>query len=222
MDDRVEYSLTIVVLVLFLVDVLITLVYMDARPFFRDAWCVADLIMTVSFLLLWLFAPQVGRFFVAMRLLRVLRVLVIFYRQQQHVKASVRKFVSQNRRRYVADGFDLDITPITERILVSRSLCPSVFVHAVLSVSLRSLPARCNPCPLSLPSMCCCVACPSVVVPSQCFCCFVFQAMSVPAVRLEALYRNPVKEVARFFNTKHKGHYRESRLRLAAHASSWN
>jgi hypothetical protein len=186
----VEYSLTILIICLFLLDVLLNLIYMDVLPFFSDIWCILDLFLTLSFgkrpsfryrpvsntsvvlaVFAWALAPQIGRFFTLMRLLRLLRVCFVFYRQQGHIKASVRKFVSQNRRRYVAEGFDLDVTPITDRILVwSRcGLSPAglIFVRLV---------------PL--------------------------QAMSVPAVRLESLYRNPVEEVARFFNTKFRHHYR--------------
>ncbi len=48
---------------------------------------------------------------------------------------------------------------------------------------------------------------------SVCFTLFIFPvsdriiAMGLPSVKLEGLYRNPIDEVARFFNLIHKDHY---------------
>ncbi|BFZ15305.1 hypothetical protein BsWGS_18344 [Bradybaena similaris] len=84
------------------------------------------------------------------RIIRVLRIVYIMVVQHRQVIRTTRQMVSQNKRRYQKDGFDLDLCYITERVI----------------------------------------------------------AMSFPSEGLMALYRNPVTEVARFFNTKHKGHYR--------------
>ncbi|XP_070198139.1 phosphatidylinositol 3,4,5-trisphosphate 3-phosphatase TPTE2-like isoform X2 [Littorina saxatilis] len=84
------------------------------------------------------------------RIIRILRILYIASQQRRHVSRATRQLVSQNKRRYQKDGFDLDLCYVTERVI----------------------------------------------------------AMSFPSKGLMAIYRNPIDEVARFFNTKHKDHYK--------------
>ncbi|XP_048776038.1 phosphatidylinositol 3,4,5-trisphosphate 3-phosphatase TPTE2-like [Ostrea edulis] len=84
------------------------------------------------------------------RILRIARIIFLMVQQKRHIATASRRIVSQNKRRYQRDGFDLDLCYITERVI----------------------------------------------------------AMSFPSKGMMAMYRNNVNEVARFFNTKHKGHYR--------------
>ncbi|KAK7457271.1 hypothetical protein BaRGS_00039268 [Batillaria attramentaria] len=84
------------------------------------------------------------------RTIRIVRITYFMIQQRRHVQAATRQLVSQNKRRYQKDGFDLDLCYVTERVI----------------------------------------------------------AMSFPSKGMMAVYRNPVEEVARFFNTKHKDHYR--------------
>lgn len=72
------------------------------------------------------------------------------YQETEMIKSAARQLVSQNKRRYHADGFDLDLTYVTDRVI----------------------------------------------------------AMSFPSSGHLSFYRNPIGEVARFFETKHKGHYK--------------
>ncbi|GAB1607276.1 phosphatidylinositol 3,4,5-trisphosphate 3-phosphatase TPTE2-like isoform X1 [Argonauta hians] len=84
------------------------------------------------------------------RIIRIFRILYFMYVQHRHLTNASRKIVSQNKRRYQRDGFDLDLCYITERVI----------------------------------------------------------AMSFPSSGFMAFYRNPIREVVRFFETKHKDHYR--------------
>nr|XP_020754530.1 phosphatidylinositol 3,4,5-trisphosphate 3-phosphatase TPTE2-like isoform X2 [Odocoileus virginianus texanus] len=82
------------------------------------------------------------------RLVILIRVFHLAH-QKRHLEMLTRRMVSGNKRRYKKDGFDLDLTYVTERII----------------------------------------------------------AMSFPSSGKQSFYRNPIKEVVRFLDTKHPNHY---------------
>uniref|UniRef100_A0A672HBI9 Transmembrane phosphatase with tensin homology n=1 Tax=Salarias fasciatus TaxID=181472 RepID=A0A672HBI9_SALFA len=93
--------------------------------------------------------PRVVNF---LRFLRII-ILVRIFRlaaQKKELEKVTRRMVSENKRRYQKDGFDLDLTYVTDRVI----------------------------------------------------------AMSFPSSGKQSFYRNPIKEVARFLDTKHDGHYK--------------
>ncbi|XP_052089729.1 phosphatidylinositol 3,4,5-trisphosphate 3-phosphatase TPTE2-like isoform X2 [Mytilus californianus] len=91
--------------------------------------------------------PVIGR---GLRIVRIFRSIYIMVQQYRHFTKAARQTVSQNKRRYQKDGFDLDLCYVTERVI----------------------------------------------------------AMSFPSSGVRKLYRNPIEDVARFLDTKHKDHYR--------------
>ncbi|XP_043210042.1 phosphatidylinositol 3,4,5-trisphosphate 3-phosphatase TPTE2-like [Amphibalanus amphitrite] len=94
-------------------------------------------------------SPGFWHFIFALRFCRLAHFLRLHY-EAENIKRAARQLVSQNKRRYNIDGFDLDLTYVTDRVI----------------------------------------------------------AMSFPSSGHMTLYRNPITEVARFFETKHGGHYK--------------
>uniref|UniRef100_A0A7N6BJ81 Phosphatidylinositol-3,4,5-trisphosphate 3-phosphatase n=1 Tax=Anabas testudineus TaxID=64144 RepID=A0A7N6BJ81_ANATE len=93
--------------------------------------------------------PRVVTFLRGLRIIILVRVFRLAA-QKKELEKVTRRMVSENKRRYQKDGFDLDLTYVTDRVI----------------------------------------------------------AMSFPSYGKQSFYRNPIKEVARFLDTKHEGHYK--------------
>lgn len=104
-----------------------------------------------------------GSLLVALRFIRLVRITRILW-ERQHLKTGARQFVSQNKRRYQQDGFDLDLTYVAPRVI----------------------------------------------------------AMSFPSTGKMSIYRNDIKEVERFMNTKHPCHHRLYNLCSERHYETIN
>ncbi|XP_056592502.1 putative tyrosine-protein phosphatase TPTE [Triplophysa dalaica] len=144
----------------FLIDVLLRVyvegfkVYFSSKLNIIDA-CIVSVTLVVT--MIYTFSDFSGASLIprAVTFLRALRIIILvrifrFASQKKELEKVTRRMVSENKRRYQRDGFDLDLTYVTERVI----------------------------------------------------------AMSFPSSGKQALYRNHIKEVARFLDAKHPDHYK--------------
>lgn len=144
----------------FLADVLLRVYVEGFKVYFSSKMNIVDacvVVVTLVVTMVYTFSDLSGaslipRVVTFLRFLRII-ILVRVFRlaaQKKELEKVTRRMISENKRRYQKDGFDLDLTYVTDRVI----------------------------------------------------------AMSFPSSGKQALYRNPIREVARFLDTKHEGHYK--------------
>uniref|UniRef100_A0AAY4AFV7 Phosphatidylinositol-3,4,5-trisphosphate 3-phosphatase n=1 Tax=Denticeps clupeoides TaxID=299321 RepID=A0AAY4AFV7_9TELE len=153
-------AISLAIAFFFVVDVLLRVYVEGFRLYFSSKLNIADaciVIVTFFITLIYTFSdfsgakliPRVFNFLKALRVIILFRVFRLAS-QKKELEKVTRRMVSENKRRYQKDGFDLDLTYVTERVI----------------------------------------------------------AMSFPSSGKQSLYRNPIKEVSRFLDTKHPDCYR--------------
>ncbi|XP_051256850.1 putative tyrosine-protein phosphatase TPTE [Dicentrarchus labrax] len=144
----------------FLLDVLLRVYVEGFKVYFSSKLNIIDacvVVITLVVTMIYTFSdlsgasliPRVVTFFRFLRIIILVRVFRLAS-QRKELEKVTRRMVSENKRRYQKDGFDLDLTYVTDRVI----------------------------------------------------------AMSFPSSGKQSFYRNPIKEVARFLDTKHEGHYK--------------
>ncbi|XP_027629897.1 phosphatidylinositol 3,4,5-trisphosphate 3-phosphatase TPTE2 [Tupaia chinensis] len=153
-------SFSIAIAIFFFVDVLLRVYVEGRRRYFSDVLnsldaaiigitLLVDILFVVYDLKFLRVFPRLTILFRPLRLIILTRIFHLAHQKRQLEKL-MRRLVSGNKRRYRKDGFDLDLTYVTGRII----------------------------------------------------------AMSFPSSGKQSFYRNPIEEVVRFLDTKHRDHYR--------------
>uniref|UniRef100_A0A8C1I8Z6 Transmembrane phosphatase with tensin homology n=1 Tax=Cyprinus carpio TaxID=7962 RepID=A0A8C1I8Z6_CYPCA len=157
---RAMESVSLVISFFFLIDVLLRVYVEGFKVYFSSKLNIIDaciVVVTLVVTMIYAFTdlsgasliPRVVTFLRSLRILILVRVFRLAS-QKKELEKVTRRMVSENKRRYQKDGFDLDLTYVTDRVI----------------------------------------------------------AMSFPSSGKQALYRNPIREVARFLDTKHLDHYK--------------
>ncbi|XP_063689955.1 phosphatidylinositol 3,4,5-trisphosphate 3-phosphatase TPTE2-like [Bolinopsis microptera] len=143
-----------VILGYFILEICLRFFGIGPKTFSKSVWEMLDaLVIAVSLIIaLTIKDPEgseLGRLSVIGRSFRMIRLFRLIPQCRRCI-LSARLTTSENKRRYREDGYDLDLTYITEKVI----------------------------------------------------------AMSFPSSGWLALYRNPLEEVAKFFKSKHPGHFK--------------
>ncbi|XP_054983129.1 phosphatidylinositol 3,4,5-trisphosphate 3-phosphatase TPTE2-like [Sorex araneus] len=168
------HSISLAIAFFFLFDVLFR-VYVEGRQHYFSNWLnslnatIVVMILPIDIIsMLFDFddIEDIPRFFLyPLRFIILVRLFHLAYQKRQ-LETLTRRMVSGNKRRYTKDGFDLDLTYVTDRVI----------------------------------------------------------AMSFPSSGKQSFYRNPMKEVVRFLETKHRYHYQVYNLcsERAYHPKNFN
>ncbi|OXB77196.1 UNVERIFIED_CONTAM: hypothetical protein H355_012563, partial [Colinus virginianus] len=120
-------GVSLAIALFFLVDVLMRVFVEGFKNYFRSKLNTLDALIVVGTLLInmtYSFSDlaatdQMPRMVTLLRVLRIVILIRIFRlaSQKKQLEVVTRRMVSENKRRYMKDGFDLDLTYVTDRVI---------------------------------------------------------------------------------------------------------
>lgn len=120
-------GVSLAIALFFLVDVLMRVFVEGFKNYFRSKLNTLDAVIVVGTLLInmtYSFSDlaatdQMPRMVTLLRVLRIVILIRIFRlaSQKKQLEVVTRRMVSENKRRYMKDGFDLDLTYVTDRVI---------------------------------------------------------------------------------------------------------